>query len=257
MYASYFRPPVALSLYLLFLPALKKYTMAQEKFAVIGAGHFGLAISRALSEKGFEVLVIDSKISVVQDIAEDVAYAVCADATNKRALLNENIQNFDAVIVAIGNDFVGRLLCTANLLDLGVKRIICRVMGQSQRTILEKMGVTEFLSPEDEVGALLAERLSNPNIISYLQLADDYKIAEIIAPVRLIGLTLGDINFRDNHKLSLITIRRNFEEVVNDKLDTKQHIIGVPDNKTEIQEGDVFVLFGKEHDIDNFIKINL
>ncbi|MCQ2275573.1 MAG: TrkA family potassium uptake protein [Bacteroidales bacterium] len=231
--------------------------MAQEKFAVIGAGHFGQAISHALSEKGFEVLVIDSNLSVVQDVAEDVAYAVCADATNKRALLNENIQNFDVVIVAIGNDFVGRLLCTANLIDMGVKRIICRVMGRSQRTILEKMGITEFLSPEDEVGALIAERLTNPNIISYLQLPDGYKIAEIIAPVRLIGLTMGDINFRDNHKLSLITIRRNFEEVVDNKLDVKQHIIGVPDNKTEIQEGDVFVLFGKEHDIDNFIKINL
>ncbi len=231
--------------------------MAQEKFVVIGAGHFGRAISHALSEKGFEVLVIDSNISVVQDISEDVAYAVCADATSKRALINENIQNFDAVIVAIGNDFVGRLLCTANLLDMGVKRIICRVMGQNQRSILEKMGIKEFLSPEDEVGAILAERLSSPNIISYLKLADGYKIAEVITPARLVGLTLGDINFRDNHKLSLITIRRTFEEVVDDDLQLRQHIIGVPDNKTEIQKDDVFVIFGKERDIDNFIKINL
>lgn len=231
--------------------------MAQEKFAVIGAGHFGRAISLALSEKGNEVLVIDSDISVVQDISEDVAYAVCIDATNKRALMNENIQNFDVVIVAIGNDFVGRLLCTANLLDLNIKRIICRTMGESQHTILEKMGITEFLSPEDEVGALLAERLTNPNMISYLQLPDDYKIAEIIAPIRLIGLTLGDINFRNNHKLSLITIRRDYEEIVADKFGKQQHIIGVPDTSTVIQEGDVFVLFGKDHDIENFIKINL
>lgn len=231
--------------------------MAQEKFAVIGAGHFGQAISLALSEKGHEVLVIDNDINVIQEISEDVAYAVCVDATNKRALLNEDILSFDAVIVSIGNDFVGRLLCTANLLDVGVKRIICRVMGKSQRTILEKMGITEFLSPEDEVGTLLAERLTNPNMISYLQLPDGYKIAEVITPNKLIGLSIGDINFRDNHRLSLITIRRNFEELVADKIDTKQHILGVPDNKTVIQDGDVFVIFGKEHDIDNFIKINL
>ncbi|MCR4966073.1 MAG: TrkA family potassium uptake protein [Bacteroidales bacterium] len=232
--------------------------MAQDKFVVIGAGHFGQAISRALSEKGNEVLVIDNNIKVVQDISEDVAYAVCTDATNKRALINENIQNFDVAIVAIGNDFVGRLLCTANLLDLGVKRIICRVMGENQRTILSKMGISEFLSPEDEVGALLAERLTNPSIISYLQLPDGYKVAEIIAPDSLEGLSLGDIDFRDNHKLSLITIRRSFptkdiEE--NDQLE--QHIIGVPDTSTVIQKNDVFVLFGKESDLDNFIKINM
>ena len=38
--------------------------MAQEKFAIIGAGHFGQAISRALSAKGFEVLVIEKDINV-------------------------------------------------------------------------------------------------------------------------------------------------------------------------------------------------
>ena len=53
--------------------------MENERFAIIGAGHFGSAIATALSEKGAEVLVIDSDINVVQNIAEDVAYAVCID----------------------------------------------------------------------------------------------------------------------------------------------------------------------------------
>ena len=62
--------------------------MAQKKFAVIGAGQFGQAISLALSEKGFEVLVIDKDMKKVQHISDDVAYAICTDATDKRALLN-------------------------------------------------------------------------------------------------------------------------------------------------------------------------
>ncbi|HRR04703.1 MAG TPA: TrkA family potassium uptake protein, partial [Bacteroidales bacterium] len=186
--------------------------MALEKFAIIGAGHFGSAIAIALSQKGREVLVIDSDISVIQDISDDVAYAVCIDATNKKALISENIQDFDAVIVAIGNDFIQRLLCAANLLDLNVKRIICRTMGKNQRIILEKMGITEFLSPEDEIGTLFAERLLNPSMISYLQLPDEYKIAEILAPIKLVGTTLGEISFRDNYKLSLITIRRGYRD---------------------------------------------
>lgn len=230
--------------------------MAQERFAIIGAGHFGSAIALALSERGAEVLVIDSDINLIQDISDDVAYAVSIDATNKRALIGENIEDFDAVVVAIGNDFVARLLCAANLLDLNVKRIICRTMGENQRIILEKMGITEFLSPEDEIGTLFAERLLNPNMISYLQLPDEYKIAEILAPSRLIGMTLGDIDFRDNHRLSLITIRRAYEELISDKVGTKEHIIGVPDTSTVIKDKDIFVLFGKSKDLENFIKIN-
>ena len=208
--------------------------MSNERFAIIGAGHFGSSIATALSERGAEVLVIDSDIKVIQDLSEEVAYSVCIDATNKRALLAENIQDFDAVVVAIGEDFVKRLLCTANLLDIGVKRIICRTMGNNQRTILEKMGITEFLSPEDEVGTLFAERLLNP---------------------KTVGLTIADLNLRDAYRLSLITIRRSFSTEENGDNSTS-HIIGVPENSTDIQADDCFVMFGRSQDIENFIKKN-
>jgi trk system potassium uptake protein TrkA len=138
-----------------------------KKIAVIGAGHVGSAIATALSEKGAEVLVIDSNINIVQNISDDVVYAVCADVTNKRALLAENILDYDVVIIAIGNDFVARLLCAANLLDLGIKRIICRTMDESQQLILKKMGITEFLSPETAIGKVVADKLMNPDLNTY------------------------------------------------------------------------------------------
>ena len=230
--------------------------MSKERIAIIGAGRFGSAIALALSQKGVEVLVIDSELSVIQDISDDVAYAVCTDATNKRALQAENIEDFDVVVVAIGNDFQASLLCTANLLDLNMKRIICRTLGKSQQIILEKMGITEFLFPEDAVGAVVAEKLINPNILSYLQLPDDYKIAEILTPQRLVGLKLGLIEFRNNYRLSLITIRRLFNKQISGSQEDEEHIIGVPENTEVIQEKDVFVVFGLAKDIDNFIKIN-
>ncbi|MCR5115197.1 MAG: TrkA family potassium uptake protein [Bacteroidales bacterium] len=231
--------------------------MTNERFAIIGAGHFGSSIAIALSRSGAEVLVIDSDINVIQDLSDEVAYSVCIDATNKKALIAENIQDFDAVVVAIGNDFVKRLLCTANLMDLGVKRIICRTMGVNQRIILEKMGVTEFLSPEDELGTLFAERLINPSIVSYLQLPDGYRIAEVIAPQRLVGVTIADLNLRDAYRLSLITIRRNYAETKDPtQSNATGHILGVPDTLTTIEENDCFVIFGLTRDIENFIKKN-
>ena len=228
-----------------------------QKIAIIGAGHFGCAIATALSEKGAEVLMIDNNISVIQNIADDVAFAVCTDATNKRALLAENILDYDVAVIAIGNDFVARLLCAANLLDIGVKRIISRTMGESQKIILEKMGITEFISPEDEIGQLFADKLMNPNLITFLQLPDEYKVAEILVPESIVGQKVGDVGFRDNFKMSLISIRRKVEE--NEpkfKNGQKEQLLGVPDNNVLIEENDILVVFAKSKDIDIFIKAN-
>jgi trk system potassium uptake protein TrkA len=227
-----------------------------EKFAVIGAGHFGSAIAITLSKKGAEVMLIDTDQDRIDAFSDDVAYAVSLDATDKKALMSQDIKEFDAVVVAIGQNFEARLLCAAVLLDIGVKKIICRSLGMSQRLILEKMGITEILSPEDEVAILVAERLMNPSVISYLQLPDDYRIAEVLAPRKIAGRTYGDLALRDKYKLSMITIKRDFQEFVDKKECIIQHIIGVPDTKTIIQPNDSLVIFGKNRDIERFIEIN-
>ena len=112
----------------------------------------------------------------VEGIKDEVCHAVALDATDKKALLSQNIEDVDAVVVAIGENFQALLLCTFLLIELKIKRIITRSMGNDQRRILEKMGVTEILSPEDEVGGNVAEMLINPNVVMCLQLPDDFEI---------------------------------------------------------------------------------
>lgn len=235
---------------------LKNKEMSAEKFAVIGIGNFGRAIALSLSRKGAEVMVIDTNYERIDQISDEVSYAVTLDATDKRALLSQDILIFDVVIIAIGSNFEQRLLCAAVLMDLGIKRIVCRALGHNQRMILEKMGITEILSPEDEAGKTLARRLLNPNMISYLDLSDDYCVMEVLAPKLICGLTLGKIDLRDKYKLSLITIKRDFTEQKSGKDVHEQHVIGVPDTKTIIQEKDTLVLFGKNRDIEKFVEIN-
>lgn len=198
-------------------------------------------------------MAIDNNYEKIENISEDVSYAVTLNATDRRALLSQDIASFDAVIVAIGNPFEQRLLCVALLLDFGVKRIICRAVGRNQRFILNKMGVTEIISPEQEVGFSVARRLMNPSLVSYLDLPDDYSVVEIIAPKHICNMEYGQIDFRDKYKLSLITIRRNVEEWGGQK---RQHVLGVPDTKTILLKDDILVLFGKNKDIEKFVEIN-
>ncbi|MDR2408977.1 MAG: TrkA family potassium uptake protein [Bacteroidales bacterium] len=230
--------------------------MNVEKFAVIGIGHFGRAIALNLSRKGADVMAIDSNYERIDQISDEVSYAVTLDATDKKALLSQDIKSFGVVIVAIGANFEQRLLCVALLLDLGIKRIICRALGRNQRIILEKMGITEILSPEDEVGTSLARRLMNPSMLSYLDLSDDYSIMEIIAPKHICGVALGKIDLRDKYKLSLITIKRAFTEIHKGVTTETQHVLGVPDTKTIIEEKDTLILFGRNRDIEKFVEIN-
>lgn len=242
--------------------------MQAEKFAVIGIGQFGKAIAKALAKRGAEVLVIDKNQEVIDNISDSVASAVVMDGSDKKSLVANDIQEFDAVIVTIGQDLEQLLMCTVTLIDLKVKRIIARAQGRNSRIILEKMGVTEILSPEDEVGVVVAERLTNPGLMSYLQLPDEYRVAEIKTPPNIVGHTVEEINPRDNYSISLITIRvsddsekkrAGFEITAGDSSKEKNHgahIFGVPVSSTVINANDSLIVFGKDKDIQKFIEIN-
>jgi len=230
--------------------------MKNSRFAVIGLGKFGSAIARKLSAKGAEVIGIDHNESHIESIKEEIAYAVSLDATDKKALISQNIQDVDAAVVAIGEDFEALMLSTVYLQELNVKRIIVRANGIHQRKILEKMDVEEILSPEDEVGMIVAERLLNPSVVSVLQLPDDYEIAEVKAPKGTLNRTLEQINLRDKYNLNLVTIKREYEVKKDSEITFDQHIIGVPQPETVIYETDTIVVFGTTRDIEKFIEIN-
>ena len=222
--------------------------MTPKKIAVIGLGQFGRAIATALTRCGAEVMAIDSREEVVDSLSDQMAFAVALDATDKKSLLSVNITDMDAVVVAIGQDMEQLLLCTVLLLELKCKRVIARATGKRARIILEKIGVHEVLSPEVEVGQLVAERLTNPNLVSYLQLPDNYRIAEIKPPRQVIGRTIGAINLREKYKLSLITVK----SIKTDE----SHIEGVVDYEFRIEACHSLVLFGLNKDIDRFVAIN-
>jgi trk system potassium uptake protein TrkA len=227
-----------------------------NRFAVIGLGQFGESIARTLSDSGAEVLAIDIDLDKVEAIKDDVAYAVALDSTDVKALKAQNIQDMDAVVVAIGENFEGLLLTTVLLLELEVERIIARAANAQQRMILEKMGIKEILSPEETVGKTVAEMLLHPNMKSFLPLPDDYEIVEINTPNRVVDQTISEIGLREKYNLNLITVKRLYDEKVEGELKQVEHIIGVPRADTFLKETDIMILLGKSKDVNKFIEVN-
>jgi len=235
---------------------LRKHCIMSKRYGVIGLGQFGRAIATALAAKGTEVVAIDNSASHIESIKDDVAHAIRMDATDQKALVSQGIHELDAIVLAIGKDYEALLLCAAHLLELKANRIIARAHGKHQRMILERLGVTEILSPEDEVGKIVAERLQNPNILSFLELPDSYEIVEIRAPKGIVNRSLEEVGLRDKYKLTVITIKREFKEIKDGQPIVEQHVLGVPSSRTIIQEGDTLMIFGQVKDIQRFTDIN-
>jgi trk system potassium uptake protein TrkA len=219
-----------------------------DKFAVIGLGQFGTAIARKLAEKGAEILAIDSDPDKVESIRDYVTYGVTLDATSRPALESQNIADMDAVVVSIGQNFECTMLTVVQLQSLGVKRLMARAQGETQRRILTKLGVEEILSPEEEVGKNVAERLLTPGMLMAVQLPDNYEIVEVEAPKSTVGRSLEDIGLTKKYKLSLITLLR--------KTNGDHHILGVPEDDTVVEPNDLMVVFGTTKDVERFIHIN-
>ncbi len=179
------------------------------------------------------------------------------NATDKKTLIAQKVDQMDAVVVAIGENFEATILTALNLIDLNIARIIVRASGFNQVRILKNLGVEEILTPEVEVAQSIAEKLINPSITGFLQLPDNYEIAEIKAPRGVVNRTIEDIDLRNKYSLTLVTLKRAYEmKGDGDKTEFEEHTIGVPKGDTVIYDTDTLVVFGTLKNIKRFIGIN-
>src|SRR5512133_4020175 len=135
-----------------------------KRFAVIGLGYFGERLASELTQRGAEVIASDNTMERVEEIRDKVAYAIKLDSTDERALRSQGLEELDAVIVAIGENFESALLTCVLLIQFGCKRVIARSTAPIHKRILLSVGVQTVISPEE----IVAERLSYSLVTSNL-----------------------------------------------------------------------------------------
>src|SRR5512136_1554886 len=176
----------------------------KQEFAVIGLGRFGTAVARELLARGHTVLGIDRNRDVVQPLSDELTEALILDATDEDALRSVDIALYDAVVVAINDDFEDELLTTLTLKSLGVKRVLGVASDERQKTILLKIGADEVVMPEHDSGERLGLLLALPNLVERVALGQEHTIAEMRVPQVLADRSVADVNFTETYRVTLV-----------------------------------------------------
>ncbi len=229
--------------------------MAEKKFCVIGLGYFGYNLALSLSRKGAEVLAIDKDSERVEMVKDKVAYAVTMDSTDSKAMQSLGVKEMDATIVAIGELFEASLVTTAVLQEIGVRKIINRVLNPIHERLLNLLNVNETLVPEAEAADHLANRLILPELIESHKISEDYSIYELEVPDWLIGRSVIDSQLRQVYSLNIVTVKREIKRygLLRQNETTEYMVLGIPEPDFVFTDNDILVLFGKEKDFLNFL----
>ena len=180
-----------------------------KSYIVIGLGRFGSEVARQLYRCGCEVLAIDVRSELVQQISADVTHAAVGDCQDKEVLKMLGAGDFDCAVVAIGDDLAASVLITMNLKEIGVPYLVCKAYDDVHRRVLEKLGADRVVIPEQENAARLAKSLSSPNLLDYIELSDEYSIIELPAPKSWEGKNLKELNVRAKLGVNILAVRRD------------------------------------------------
>ena len=206
--------------------------MKVKQFIVIGMGRFGFSVAARLYKAGYDVLAIDRDIEKIEEISNEVTHALALDATDEKALSSLNIGDYDTAIIAIGGSIQESLLVTLLVKEAGVSEIICKGQGELHEKLLKKIGASRV----KEMGIRLANNLKFQSLFDYVEVSKGSSIAEFTAPCEWVNKTIGDIDIRAKHDVTLIGIKKS----CNAEMDVSINA------STVIKANDLLILLGKD-----------
>ena len=209
----------------------------RKQFIVIGLGRFGSSLTRTLIQNGHEVLAVDKNEQLVQEISTIATHAIQADSTDKLALQEIGVQNFQHAIVAIGEDLQASISTTLLLKELNVPEVTVKARNETHGTVLSKVGADHVVFPERDMATRLGHQLSSETLIDYIELSPDYNLVEIKAPRGMDGKSLKTLNVRARYGCTILAIK------------TGSKIKISPPADEEIHSEDRLLMIGRNEDI--------
>ena len=180
-----------------------------KSILLIGLGRFGRHIAFKLSELGHQVMAVDKSEERANDMLQFVTNVQIGDSTNEEFLDSLGVKNFDACIVAIGDDFQSSLETASLLKELGARKVIARASRGVQEKFLLRCGADEVVYPEKQLAAWTAIRCTSDHILDYIELDGEYSIFELSIPQEWDGKTVVKLDIRRKYGINILAIRED------------------------------------------------
>jgi trk system potassium uptake protein TrkA len=191
--------------------------MTKKSFVIFGLGEFGRSVALTMMQNGYEVLVVDRKEELVEEIADDVTRAICADATDASVMSHLGLDAMDGAIVAIGESLEASILITMGAKDCGVPFVLAKAKTEMEEKVLRRVGADDVVFPERAMGIRIGRNLSSGNFTDIIELSPQFSMVEMKIPKKWYGKTLRELNLR--HVLGLNMIGRKEGDEITVSLD--------------------------------------
>lgn len=216
-----------------------------RNIAIIGLSSFGYYLCRFLAEEKVHVMAIDIDENKVESVKNFVRKAVVADARDKDALRNLELDEFDEVVISVGEEIDTSVLITLYLREIGVKEITAKATTEDHAKILKIIGASTIIFPERDTARRIAHTLRRSNLLDYMPLGGEHSVIEMAPPPPWLGKTLAELNVRVRYNVQIIMIKELVPE----------NTIIIPGGAHVLKESDVLVIIGKDVDLDKIEKL--
>ena len=209
--------------------------------AVVGLGSFGCRITQELIDANADLIIIDKDRELVEKYKNSVLNAYITDAISEETLKKVIPQDVDAVVVDLGTQLETSILVTNHLKKIGVSQIIVKARSDEHGEILKLVGATKIVYPDLDAAIHLTPLILQTTLFNYMQLSDNFAIAEVSVLEEFEGKKLLETGIRQKFNLNVIGIR---EETYLD--------IQTPSAETVLKKGMILLVAGGSSDIKEY-----
>ncbi|GGN69911.1 potassium channel family protein [Nocardia sp. NPDC055029] len=154
------------------------------KVAIAGAGAVGRSIARELLRGGHRVMLLERQLDHIDPAAIPDAVWVHADACELSLLENAQLETYEVVIAATGDDKTNLVHSLLAKTEFGVRRVVARVNDPRNEWLFdESWGVDVAVSTPRLLASLVEEAVSVGDLVRLMTLRQGQaNLVEITLP---------------------------------------------------------------------------